>query len=91
MSSISKVNGKDVKNLNVILERMSQADKDRAEIHTDIKFIKENLFNPKEGLWAETKLNSQFRESSQKWRTLIGIPVIGMVAKSIYDLITKNS
>ena len=70
---------------------MSQADKDRAEINTDIKFIKENLFNPKEGLWAETKLNSQFRESSQKWRTLIGIPVIGMVAKSIYDLITKNS
>ena len=34
------MNGKDVKNLNVILERMSQADKDRAEIHTDIKFIK---------------------------------------------------
>ena len=85
------MNGKDVKDLNVILERMAQADKDRTEIHTDIKFIKENLFNPNEGLCAETKLNSQFRESSQKWRTLIGIPVIGMVAKSIYDLITKNS
>jgi len=85
------MNGKDVKDLNVILERMAQADKDRTEIHTDIKFIKENLFNPSEGLWAETKLNSQFRESSQKWRTLISIPVIGMVAKSIYDLITKNS
>jgi hypothetical protein len=85
------VNGKDVKNLNVILERMSQADKDRTEIHTDIKFIKENLFNPKEGLWAETKLNSQFRESSQKWRTMIGIPVIGMVIKSVYDMITGNS
>tara|TARA_Y100000310_G_scaffold306942_1_gene348544 strand:+ start:465 stop:722 length:258 start_codon:yes stop_codon:yes gene_type:complete len=84
------MNGKDVKDLNVILERMAQADKDRNDIHTDIKFIKENLFNPKEGLWAETKLNSQFRESSQKWRTLISIPVIGMVAKSIYDLITKN-
>ena len=81
------MNGKDVKDLNVILERMSQADKDRGDIHTDIKFIKENLFNPKEGLWAETKLNSQFRESSQKWRTLISVPVIGMVAKSIYDLI----
>ena len=85
------MNGKDVKNLNVILERMSQAEKDRAEIHTDIKFIKENLFNPKEGLWAETKLNSQFRESSQKWRTMIGIPVIGMVIKSVYDMITGNS
>jgi len=85
------MNGKDVKDLNVILERMNQADKDREEIHTDIKFIKENLFNPKEGLWAETKLNSQFRESSQKWRTLISIPVIGMVAKSIYDVIIGNS
>ena len=85
------MNGKDKQDLNVILERMAQADKDRSEIHTDIKFIKENLFNPKEGLWAETKLNSQFRESSQKWRTLISIPVIGMVAKSIYDFITKNS
>jgi len=85
------MNGKDVKDLNVILERMAQADKDRTDIHTDIKFIKENLFNPSEGLWAETKLNSQFRESSQKWRTLISIPVIGMVAKSIYDLIIKNS
>ena len=85
------MNGKDKQDLNVILERMSQADKDRNEIHVDIRFIKKNLFNPNEGLWAETKLNSQFRESSQKWRTLISIPVIGMVAKSIYDLITKNS
>ena len=40
------VNGQDKKDLNVILERMEQADKDRDKIHTDIKFIKENLFNP---------------------------------------------
>lgn len=85
------MNGKDKQDLNVILERMAQADKDRSEIHTDIKFIKENLFNPKEGLWAETKLNSQFRESSQKWRTLISISVIGIVAKFIYDMIIGNS
>jgi len=85
------MNGKDKKDLNVILERMSQADKDRANIHTDIKFIKENLFNPKDGLWAETKDNTRFRESSQKWRTLIGIPVIGMAIKSVYDMITRNT
>ena len=30
-----------------------------------LSFIKENLFNPNQGLWAETKLNSQFRENSQ--------------------------
>ena len=40
------MNGQDRKDLNVILERMEQADKDRGRMHTDIKFIKENLFNP---------------------------------------------
>ena len=34
----------------------------------NLRFIKESLFNPHEGLWAETKQNTQFRESSQKWR-----------------------
>ena len=85
------MNGKDKQDLNVILERMNQADKDLANIHTDIKFIKENLFNPKEGLWAETKDNTRFRESSQKWRTMIGIPVIGMFIKTIYDVITGKT
>ena len=36
------VNGQDKKDLNVILQRMDQADKDRDKIHQDIKFIKEN-------------------------------------------------
>ena len=36
------MNGQDKKDLNVILERMEQADKDRDDMHTDIKFIKEN-------------------------------------------------
>ena len=37
------MNGQDKKDLNVILERMDQADKDRDKIHSDIKFIKQNL------------------------------------------------
>ena len=37
------MNGKDQKDLNVILERMNQSDKDREQMHTDIKFIKENI------------------------------------------------
>ena len=39
-----------------------------AHIKTEenLKFIKENLFNPHEGLWAETKQNTQFRQDSQK-------------------------
>ena len=60
------VNGQDKKDLNVILERMDQADKDRGKIHEDIKFIKENLFNPHDGLWAETKQNTQFRQDAKK-------------------------
>ena len=82
------VNGQDKKDLNVILERMEQAEKDRGQMHTDIKFIKENLFNPHEGLWAETKQNSQFRKDTTKWRGAIGIGFIGLFFKQVYDLFT---
>jgi hypothetical protein len=84
------MNGQDKKDLNVILERMEQADKDREVMHTDIKFIKENLFNPHQGLWAETKLNTQFRKNSQTWRAGIGASMIGLVGKHIYDLLFKT-
>jgi hypothetical protein len=82
------VNGQDKKDLNVILERMDQADNEREKIHTDIKFIKENLFNPHEGLWAETKQNSQFRMDTKKWRGVIGAGFIGLFVKQVYDLFT---
>ena len=80
------MNGKEIKDLNVILERMEQADKDREVMHTDIKFIKENMFNPHEGLWAETKLNTQFRESTKKWRGVIGVGFITLLFKQVWDL-----
>ena len=80
------MNGQDKKDLNVILERMVQADKDRDQMHTDIKFIKENLFNPHKGLWAETKLNTQFRDSTAKWRTAVGIGVIGLFVERIWKM-----
>ena len=83
------MNGQDKKDLNVILERMEQADKDRDQMHTDIKFIKENMFNPHEGLWSETKLNSQFREDSKKWRYPIGVGLISLVIKNVWDTIVK--
>ena len=51
-----------------------------------LRFLKENLFNPHEGLWAETKQNSQFRESSQKWRGVIGAGFFGLFFKQLYDL-----
>ena len=83
------LNGQDKKDLNVIIERMEQADKDRDQMHTDIKFIKENMFNPHEGLWSETKLNSQFREDSKKWRYPIGVGLISLVIKNVWDTIVK--
>ena len=82
------VNGQDKKDLNVILERMDQADKDRDQMHTDIKFIKENLFNPHEGLWQESKQNTQFRQDTKKWRGVIGAGFVGLFFKQIYDLFT---
>ena len=38
-------------------------DMEKAHQKTDesLSFIKENLFNPHEGLWAETKENTRFR------------------------------
>ena len=80
------VNGQDRKDLNVILERMDQADKDREQIHSDIKFIKENLFNPHDGVWTETKQNTQFRENTTKWRGIMGTGVIGLFLKQVYDM-----
>ena len=51
-----------------------------------LSFIKENLFNPHEGLWAETKQNSQFRETAGKWRSMIGAGFIGLFFKQLYDV-----
>ncbi len=52
----------------------------------NLKFIKENLFNPHEGLWAETRLNTEFRKSTSKWRGVIGTGFIGLMAKHIWDM-----
>ena len=75
---------------------MNKADRKEIEvIHTkidqlqsDIKFIKENLFNPHEGLWAETKQNSQFRVNTSKWRGVIGAGFIGLIFKHVWDMFT---
>ena len=84
------LNGQDKKDLNVIIERMEQADKDRERMHTDIKFIKENMFDPHKGLWAETKQNSQFRENATKWRSVVGTGVVGLLFKQIYDIFSSQ-
>ena len=51
-----------------------------------LSFMKENLFNPHEGLWAETKLNSQFRQSTTKWRGIIGVGFVGLIIDKIWGM-----
>jgi len=54
-----------------------------------LRFIKENLFNPHEGLWAETKLNSQFRENSQKWRSVIGMGFMALIIDKVWSIFSS--
>ena len=37
----------------------------------------------------ETKLNSQFRDDSKKWRLPIGVGFIGLVIKNIWESMTS--
>tara|TARA_Y100000114_G_scaffold152794_1_gene171682 strand:+ start:2054 stop:2335 length:282 start_codon:yes stop_codon:yes gene_type:complete len=53
----------------------------------NLKFIKENLFNPHEGLWAETKLNSQFRSDTKKWRTMITTALVAVFGRWVYEFL----
>ena len=52
----------------------------------NLKFIKESLFNPHEGLWAETKLNTQHRYNTTKWRGVIGTGFVGLFFKHVWDM-----
>ena len=63
-------------------------DMEKAHQKTDesLSFIKENLFNPHEGLWAETKLNTQFRTDTKKWRGVVGAGFIGLIFKHVWDI-----
>ncbi len=92
------MNQNDRKEFDVIHSKIDNIQKDIADLKvtmdkahgkTDesLKFIKENLFDPHKGLWAETKQNSLFRESSQKWRYGIGIAAFGLWIKEVWRMI----
>ena len=91
------MNAKDKQDLELVHYRLDELDKKIDTIRTDmskahgktdesLSFIKENLFNPNNGLWAETKQNTQFRENSQKWRGIVGVGVIGLVLDKVWSL-----
>ena len=94
---LKPMNKQDKQDLELILYRLQEQDKSVGklekhfnskfnEIPEDISFIKENLFNPHEGLWAETKLNSQFRQSTTKWRGIIGVGFVGLIIDKIWGM-----
>ena len=69
-----------------ISELRKAMDESHKKTDENLRFIKENLFNPHEGLWAETKQNTQYRKDSQKWRGVIGTGFIGLLFKHIWDM-----
>jgi hypothetical protein len=80
-----------VDNLTQSIDEMKlDMDKAHNKVADDLKFIKENLFNPHEGLWAETKLNTQFRESTSKWRGVIGTGFIALAVKHVWDIFNPS-
>ena len=69
-----------------IVELKNDMEKAHEKTEESLKFIKENLFNPHEGLWAETKLNTQFRTDTKKWRGVVGAGFIGLFFKHVWDI-----
>ena len=84
------MNAKDKQDLELVHYRLDELDKKMDQMRHDmsmahgktdasLSFLKENLFNPNEGLWAETKQNSQFRQISQKWRGIVGTGFVALI------------
>ena len=93
----NRMNQADRKEFDLIHNKIDDIKSDIDELKHDIsmahgktdeslRFIKENMFNPHEGLWAETKENTRFRENSQKWRGVIGVGFIGLVIDKVWGL-----
>ena len=91
------MNAKDKQDLELVHYRLDELDKKMDVIKHDmsmahgktdatLSFIKENMFNPNDGLWAETKQNTQFRENSQKWRGIVGVGFVGLVLDKIWSM-----
>ena len=74
------------KSIEDLKEDMSMA---HGKTDESLSFLKENLFNPHEGLWSETKQNTQFRENYQKWRGVIGIGFVGLLLEKVWSLFTS--
>ena len=78
-----------IDNINHIVNDIKVTSEGQHEmLRQDIKFVKENMFNPHEGLWAETKQNTQFRVNSQKWRGVVGTGFIALIIDKVWGIFT---
>ena len=95
------MNQQDRKEFEIVHIKIDEMKKDISELRkamddshkkTDenLRFIKENLFNPHEGLWAETKSNSAFRESTTKWRGVIGVGFVALIVEKVWSMFTGS-
>ena len=60
-------------------------EKAHTDVKTDLRFIKNNLFDPREGLWTEVKQNTVFRKNTSKWRSAMGLGIFSLIGKFIHD------
>lgn len=56
------------------------------EVKDDLKFLKNNIFDPNEGIWAEVKENTSFRKETKKYKNAFGLGFFGLLGKHIYDI-----
>jgi hypothetical protein len=95
------MNVKDKQDLELVHYRLDEIDKkideikiwnEQSHIKSDerLKFIKDNLFNPNEGLWAETKLNTQFRIDTSKWRGIVGVGVVALMLDKVWSMLQSQ-
>ena len=73
------------KSIEDLKQEMSMA---HGKTDESLRFLKENLFNPHEGLWTETKQNTQFRENTTKWRGVIGVGFVALIIEKAWSMIT---
>ena len=91
-SAMSMFNPLDDFELNIYQKAVDEIKHEMTMAHgkTDesLRFLKENLFNPHEGLWAETKSNSAFRESTTKWRGVFGVGFVALIVEKVWSIFT---
>ena len=73
------------KSIEDLKQEMSMA---HGKTDESLRFLKENLFNPHEGLWTETKQNTQFRENTTKWRGVIGVCFVALLVEKVWSMFT---